>query len=298
MRTYTYTVTTARFLSPDPYVQSPTNSQNYNRYSYCLNNPLKYTDPSGEFFIGTIVSFVVDLVGTAFTKGGLDFTSKSSMKSAWKDFDPSASWSKTNKAWKIDKGLFVTDPNKSNGSRMWELVSRHTLQGVQSLLGHSYAAIMNICGNVKEVDYYGGATTVTRYNSSGTATLGNFIVGSNELQADPNNWLFQHEYGHYIQSQKLGPTYFTRVALPSLISAIKDTDKNSYNHDNFWVERDANKRALLYFNSNCENVIWDDFKNPIGEGYDNNKNYDDTNNLNILNNLRLRNRWYNFLFGL
>ena len=39
-----------RFLSPDNYIQSPGNPQNYNRYSYCLNNPLKYTDPSGELF--------------------------------------------------------------------------------------------------------------------------------------------------------------------------------------------------------------------------------------------------------
>ncbi|MBQ8673945.1 MAG: RHS repeat-associated core domain-containing protein, partial [Bacteroides sp.] len=38
-----------RFLSPDPYVQLPDFSQNFNRYSYCLNNPLMYTDPSGEF---------------------------------------------------------------------------------------------------------------------------------------------------------------------------------------------------------------------------------------------------------
>ncbi len=38
-----------RFLSPDPFVQDWENSQNFNRYSYCLNNPLKYTDPSGEF---------------------------------------------------------------------------------------------------------------------------------------------------------------------------------------------------------------------------------------------------------
>ena len=38
-----------RFLSADPFVQSPTSSQNYNRYSYALNNPLKYTDPSGYF---------------------------------------------------------------------------------------------------------------------------------------------------------------------------------------------------------------------------------------------------------
>jgi hypothetical protein len=38
-----------RFLSPDPFVQAPDFSQNFNRYSYCLNNPLKYTDPSGGF---------------------------------------------------------------------------------------------------------------------------------------------------------------------------------------------------------------------------------------------------------
>ena len=38
-----------RFFSPDNYVQMPDNSQNFNSYSYCLNNPLKYTDPSGEF---------------------------------------------------------------------------------------------------------------------------------------------------------------------------------------------------------------------------------------------------------
>ena len=39
-----------RFLSPDPYIQDPTNTQNFNRYSYVLNNPLKYTDPSGEVY--------------------------------------------------------------------------------------------------------------------------------------------------------------------------------------------------------------------------------------------------------
>jgi RHS repeat-associated protein len=36
-----------RILSPDIFVQSPTNTQSYNRYTYCFNNPLKYTDPSG-----------------------------------------------------------------------------------------------------------------------------------------------------------------------------------------------------------------------------------------------------------
>ncbi len=35
------------FISPDPVIQEPLNPLNYNRYSYVLNNPLKYTDPSG-----------------------------------------------------------------------------------------------------------------------------------------------------------------------------------------------------------------------------------------------------------
>ena len=36
-----------RFLSPDPIVQAPTNSQSWNRYTYAFNSPLSYTDPSG-----------------------------------------------------------------------------------------------------------------------------------------------------------------------------------------------------------------------------------------------------------
>ena len=38
----------ARFFSPDNFVQAPGFTQSYNRYSYCLNNPLQWVDPSGE----------------------------------------------------------------------------------------------------------------------------------------------------------------------------------------------------------------------------------------------------------
>lgn len=41
-----------RFLSADPFVQYPDFTQSYNRYSYVLNNPLSFTDPSGYFLSG------------------------------------------------------------------------------------------------------------------------------------------------------------------------------------------------------------------------------------------------------
>ncbi|HNQ67297.1 MAG TPA: RHS repeat-associated core domain-containing protein [Bacteroidales bacterium] len=44
----------ARVLSPDNHVQNPYNPQNYNRYSYCYNNPLVYVDPSGEFIFTSL----------------------------------------------------------------------------------------------------------------------------------------------------------------------------------------------------------------------------------------------------
>ncbi len=53
-----YDPAVGRFLAADPYVQAPDFSQNFNRYSYCLNNPLRYTDPNGEFifslFLGPV----------------------------------------------------------------------------------------------------------------------------------------------------------------------------------------------------------------------------------------------------
>ena len=45
-----YDPVVGRYLSLDPNIQDPFSTQNYNRYSYTLNNPLKHKDPSGYIF--------------------------------------------------------------------------------------------------------------------------------------------------------------------------------------------------------------------------------------------------------
>lgn len=71
-----------RFLSPDNYIQDPYNTQNYNRYGYCVNNPTKYTDITGNVFgvddailigagVGLASYFVANLIaGTPITLKG------------------------------------------------------------------------------------------------------------------------------------------------------------------------------------------------------------------------------------
>ncbi|MGL5317448.1 MAG: RHS repeat-associated core domain-containing protein, partial [Bacteroidales bacterium] len=65
-----------RFLSPDPFVQDPFFSQNHNRYSYCWNNPLRFTDPNGEYIhiiVGAVVGGIVNWAsnGCQFNAKGL-----------------------------------------------------------------------------------------------------------------------------------------------------------------------------------------------------------------------------------
>ncbi|MBI5220030.1 MAG: VCBS repeat-containing protein [Bacteroidia bacterium] len=262
-----------RFLSPDNFTQLPDYSQSYNKFSYCLNNPLKYTDPSGNNFwaifgiaaLADVVAWpiatgVVDALTTAFFKGGLDFSSSSSMGQAWSSYDPSASWSMTNKSYKISVGMFQTDPNRNFAGRAWQLTSRFTWEGLQTFVGYNAAQTHNILGGVKSVDYYGGATLLEGYSVNwGAVTLGNYIFGSRGIKADPSDPYFQHEYGHYLQSQEVGPLFYFAYGLPSLFHT------GSSNYDHYYTEQNANLRAYRYFNRHYDNFNgWSPW-NPIDD---------------------------------
>ena len=47
-----YDAKLGRFLQPDVFVQFPQSTQGFNRYTYVNNNPLSYTDPTGNFLKG------------------------------------------------------------------------------------------------------------------------------------------------------------------------------------------------------------------------------------------------------
>ncbi len=53
-----YDAVIGRFVSPDPWIQDPKNSQSFNRYSYVWNNPLRYTDPTGECATDDFLNFM------------------------------------------------------------------------------------------------------------------------------------------------------------------------------------------------------------------------------------------------
>ncbi|GHV35117.1 hypothetical protein FACS1894178_4010 [Bacteroidia bacterium] len=285
----------ARFLSPDPYVQMPDFTQSFNRYAYCMNNPFKYTDPSGEFIV--IDSWLVGFFKGLFQKGG-------GFKTAWTTANNMAM-----NDIKIWGGLFVTDPNKSFWGRVGEFFSRFTWQLPQTLLGFTFSQISNLGCQVDKVEYKYGATVLSGnfFGQNGSAiTLSNYINGSTSLKADPNNSLFQHEYGHYIQSQKMGWAYLSRVGIPSAMSKGV--------HDFHPVEQDANRRAFLYFNKNVDGFYKspEDFEkdgnNGVGWNFDSNPlnvdgtgrynqyiDYRDASSRQLLDVLSISAKWYDYL---
>jgi len=46
-----YDLAIGRFIQPDPIVPEPGNPQGLNRYSYVNNNPVRYVDPTGHYYI-------------------------------------------------------------------------------------------------------------------------------------------------------------------------------------------------------------------------------------------------------
>lgn len=209
-----YDPATSRFLSPDPYVQTPEQSQNFNRYSYCMNNPLKYTDKNGKFFF--LIDGLIDLISNPI-KHGFNFSQYS--------------FQRTYNSLKIDWGLFQ--------GNFKQILSRFTWESIQTGIGYSYSQIKNAVNDISDVEYFDGATYLVRKiepdKKGNGVTIGSFI-NINTPKGTPRDEkgnfapykddLFMHEYGHYLQSQDYGFGYLFSVGIPSLIYTRKYDGKN------------------------------------------------------------------------
>ncbi len=62
-----------RFITPDSFIQSPEDPQSFNRYAYARNNPIRFVDPSGNFWwiivaiIAAVVKLAITIATTAIT---------------------------------------------------------------------------------------------------------------------------------------------------------------------------------------------------------------------------------------
>ena len=87
-----YNPVIGRFLSPDPYVPDWTYSQDFNRYMYARNNPLIYTDPSGEIVwlvpaLVTIGKAILVGAATGAVVGGATYAVAAGVSGNWNTGD-------------------------------------------------------------------------------------------------------------------------------------------------------------------------------------------------------------------
>jgi RHS repeat-associated protein len=230
-----YDPLTGRMCSPDNNVQLPDFTQNYNRFSYALNNPLKITDPDGEFLV--LDSWIVGFIHGFFSQG---------------DNRGSAGWETANRFAKNDAriwgGLLHTDSNKSGVGRIWEIISRFTWQLPQTVAGVLVNLGLNTFGQTNSVHYGYGVTVTDNKFSGGAFTVGNYIAGPSGFRPDWRDHLFVHEYGHYRQSQRFGPLYLPVIALPSLTDFyLVDELFNQNLHETRWYEAGASRSGANYF---------------------------------------------------
>ena len=307
-----YDPLTAQFFSPDPYVQAPGLWLNYNRYAYCLDNPLIYTDPDGELWwvpiaIGSAVFGTGNLITHSIKgdvnslKDGLMYFGQGALVgavlgTAWQ-FAPlipvvgqgvqtamsiyiglqlgglaygtatglsqgiyNGNWDVLENTWKIFLGNFYLDENRSIMDGVWQGISRHTWEIFQTALGYSYLQANLALGEVDHVDYFGGSTISTgeaeRREKWNGVTLGNYsqiVIDRNTYcyykEDKTSQGIYMHEFGHTIDSERLGPLYLLSVGVPSSISAAMATripGKRYSTHSIQDYETRANRLSAKY----------------------------------------------------
>ena len=204
-----YDPVSARFLSPDNFVQQPWNSQNFNRYSYCLNNPLKYNDPSGEWFglddlLVAGAGFLAGYVSNGISSGNWGWKSVQSglttAVSSWLGYNTaglsSASGAITSSTWNSIGGLALNTAVNSLFPSMTIPISNHFSYSISPSFAFGDSGLM--AGMFSSINYADGD-----FSLSVGFGGGNQFTGWN-VYAKNNRWGLGYTRTHFSEANVKG----------------------------------------------------------------------------------------------
>lgn len=80
--------------------------------------------------------------------------------------------------------------------------------------------------------------------------------------------LYMHEYGHYIDGQRMAGVYFQGIGIPSVMNNVDFFNKlfGIGDSDSYYTEKRANRRASDYFDEHYH-VDWSQYDNDVWQYY-------------------------------
>jgi len=282
----------ARFLAPDPLVGSGL-TNDFNRFIYCRNNPLMFTDPSGElpfFEIGWGSDkgfFYRESNGNSGFYGNFNYnTGVFVMGSTYYGYQTSS--------------MIFANGNQHNQfkSASHVLTGHYFTTAFTGWIEHGYETTptsINVNLTSSRHDVYADYSSKTFYGvplefMSGNSAYNSYVLS--KIRTDVSTYdeyikkglnsisgqLFMHEYGHSLQEKYYGTfNYYWKIASTSamnylLIAPNPDLYKKNpvayidkfYNYTHTWTEMNANTLSFLYFG---QPSYWD-FKNyPVDTNF-------------------------------
>ncbi len=206
-----------RVLSPDIAVQSPGYTQSYNRYSYCMNNPMKYTDPSGwyveEGYTTTDINEITTLLNYVSSGGTLSSFGFNN-------------WSATTVSNENSWGIII------DGSESFRNDVKSALNKIDNTyLGHIVLRTISINSTVNPLTINSALFTDTydyitsTINFAGRVVLGRALGAQNYFDTN-----LGHELWHAFQNRILGKEY---SVMEKSIEGIRSLEKGAIAFENY-----------------------------------------------------------------
>jgi RHS repeat-associated protein len=161
-----------RFLNLDPIIQNPFSSQDYNNYSYCINNPLRYIDPSGYTRSAVYASTITDpdditaFLNAYFSQGG-NLPYAESQVSGW---SPTTIWY-DDQTGMVD--FWITVPGSNSNVNIGEYPSGIPIKAV-AVKGIKVSVYLSILRNFAELDSKWSENGIDGKKSDGFPRLWDF----------------------------------------------------------------------------------------------------------------------------